>query len=605
MQIPLLLDRSRPASLTSQIAEQLRDAILQGRIAPGARMPSSRKLAEQIDVSRNTVVRAYEWLTIEGYVEARAASGVFATQRLPDRPQPSATAAPTSDAGPASPMPMPYGPLRAPDLVNQNRSRLAFDFFPGRPSAALFPLKTWRRLLHLPPGVPDAPVLEGVARRARVGVYALASGGAYDAEASVLARRGIILGYAALLPRQIEQGIARLSEAIDDALELPSASAGMAVVRAAPARGRASDAARHPAHLAPRFLQQPALRADTSRRASSRWNVAAENDAPMPVVSAIYRYPIKGLSAQRLSSVVLHAGQPMPHDRAFALARPFSPVESYAAKWAKKGLFVMLMLDEALASVRTQLDVDTLELRIMQGNQQVLAANLGSESGRADVEEFYRALVTTLNGAPRLVRAQDGHFMDKPDNVLSLINLATVRSLEKQWGFEIDPLRFRANVYIDGAQPWEEFDWIGRDIVLGDALFRVDRRNGRCGATNVNPASGRRDLDIPGSLRAAFGHKDLGVYLVTRKTGEVSIGAPVTAPRGAGHLNPAPRPGVHAANGQRRFICRGCYFIYEEERGLPQQSIPAGTGFGALPDAWQCPDCGTEKTNFRPHVAGV
>ncbi|HLN11013.1 MAG TPA: aminotransferase class I/II-fold pyridoxal phosphate-dependent enzyme [Xanthobacteraceae bacterium] len=868
MQIPLLLDRSRPASLTTQIAEQLRDAILTGRIAPGARMPSSRRLAEQIDVSRNTVVRAYEWLTIEGYVEARAASGVFAAQRLPEHKQPNLAAAPTNDAGPSSPMPMPYGPMRAPDLVNQNRSRLAFDFFPGRPSAALFPLKTWRRLLQtclshggavglsqysdpaglavlrtaiashvaaargivadvsriivvsgvqeginiaarlflgrgtigivenpcyqgarfvfeasgaqvagvavdqdgirpdelphqpasliyvtpshqyptghtlalarrhalitwarhtgcyileddydgdfrydgsplpsvaslapdctihlgtfskslgaglrigymvvpaplaaaaraakallnngnpwldqaalaemirsgsyaahlariraryresrdsllgalrrqfgevdvsgaggglhvlwrLPPGVPDAPVLERVARRARVGVYALASGGAYDAEESVLARRGIVLGYAALLPRQIEQGIARLSEAIDDALELPSSPTEL-VVRFAPAHRR--EAARPP-YLAPRFLQQPALRADVSRRASSRWNGPAASDRPMPTVSTIYRYPIKGLSAQRLSSVVLQTGQPMPHDRVFALARPFSPVESYSAKWAKKGLFVMLMLDEALARVRTQFDVDSLDLTIMQGNQQVLAANLGSESGRLEVEEFYRQLVPTLNGAPRLVRAQ-GHFMDKPDNVLSLINLATVRSLEEQWGFEIDPLRFRANIYIDGAQPWEEFDWIGRDIVLGDALFRVDRRNGRCGATNVNPASGRRDLDIPGSLRAAFGHKDLGVYLVTRKTGEVSIGAAVTAPRSAGPLNQVPRPAVHA-NGQRRFICRGCYFIYEEELGLPQLSIPAGTGFAALPDAWQCPDCGTEKTNFRPHV---
>jgi GntR family transcriptional regulator/MocR family aminotransferase len=77
--------------------------------------------------------------------------------------------------------------------------------------------------------------------------------------------------------------------------------------------------------------------------------------------------------------------------------------------------------------------------------------------------------------------------MDKPDNVISLINLATVRSLEEQWGFEIDPLRFRAN--IDGARPWEEFDWVGRDMRLGHALCRVSRRNGRCGATNVNPAS--------------------------------------------------------------------------------------------------------------------
>ncbi len=322
----------------------------------------------------------------------------------------------------------------------------------------------------------------------------------------------------------------------------------------------------------------------------------------MPTVTSIYRYPIKGLSPQRVASVMLQAGQPFPQDRIFALARPNVPYDVSNPKWSKKGSFVMLMLEEALARVRTHLDVETFDFTVNEGNNQVLAANLCSAQGRADVEEFYRSLVPTLKGAPRLVRAQGGHFMDKPDNVLSMINLATVRSLEAQWGFEIDPLRFRANFYIDGAEPWEEFDWIGRDIVLGDALFRVDRRNGRCGATNVDPASGRRDLDIPGSLRAAFGHKDLGVYLVTRKSGAVAIGAEVRAPRSEAALMMAAPPLAPPINGHRRFICRGCYYIYEEASGIPAAGVIPGTQFGEIPDAWKCPDCGTDKGNFRPYV---
>ena len=114
-----------------------------------------------------------------------------------------------------------------------------------------------------------------------------------------------------------------------------------------------------------------------------------------------------------------------------------------------------------------------------------------------------------------MVRSQGGHFMDKPDNVLSLINLATLRSLEERWGYTLDPMRFRANFYIDGARPWEEFDWIGGTLQVNDTVLRVDRRNGRCGATNVNPATGKRDLEIPTALRAAFGHKDLA-HLIQR-----------------------------------------------------------------------------------------
>ena len=107
-------------------------------------------------------------------------------------------------------------------------------------------------------------------------------------------------------------------------------------------------------------------------------------------------------------------------------------------------------------------------------------------------------------------------------------------------------------------KPWEEFDWIGSEIRIGGAVFAVDRKNGRCGATNVNPASGRRDLDIPSSLRAAFGHKNLGVYLIVRDGGQIAVGNSVFAPRSA-PSHPVTYPAVPPINGaQRRFICRGC-----------------------------------------------
>lgn len=322
----------------------------------------------------------------------------------------------------------------------------------------------------------------------------------------------------------------------------------------------------------------------------------------MPVLKNIFRYPIKGLSAQPLAGVDIEANKPFPHDRVFALVRPGAPFDTADPKWGKKGLFVMLMLEEALARVRTSLDVETLRLTITQDNHQLLAADLGDDQARARVEEFFWQLVPGFRNSPTLVRAQSGHFMDKPDNVISLINLATVRSLEDRWGYKIDPLRFRANFYIDDALPWEEFDWVGSDIRIGDTLFRVDRRNGRCGATNVNPATGRRDLDLPGSLRAAFGHKDLGVYLVAREAGRIAVGDNIDVPSLAG-AGTGPRSQMHMRQaGRQLFICGGCYFIYDQTAGLADHGISPGTPFAAIPADWRCPDCGTEKTTFRPHV---
>jgi len=322
----------------------------------------------------------------------------------------------------------------------------------------------------------------------------------------------------------------------------------------------------------------------------------------MPILRNIYRYPIKGLSAQPLPSVELEAKMPFPHDRIFALVRPGAPFDVSQPRWGKKGLFVMLMLEEALARVRTTLDVETRKLTITQGNRQLIVADLDDEAARAKVEEIVWQLVPALRSAPTLVRSRDGHFMDKPDNVISLINLATVRSLEAQWGIKIDPLRFRANLYIDEANPWEEFDWVGSDIRIGDALFRVDRRNGRCGATNVDPETGRRDLDIPGSLRAAFGHKELGIYLIAREGGRVSVGDSVLTPADAATRNVARAPAAPRQPDRQMFMCGGCYYIYEPFAGIPDQLVAPGTPFAAIPAHWRCPDCGTDKSTFRPYV---
>ena len=142
-----------------------------------------------------------------------------------------------------------------------------------------------------------------------------------------------------------------------------------------------------------------------------------------------------------------------------------------------------------------------------------------------------------------------------------------VRALEALWRVPIDSLPFRANIYIDGARPWEEFDWIGRDVGIGGATFTVGRKNGRCGATNVNPATGERDLDIPSSLRLAFGHKNLGVYLTVREGGLIAAGDRLALSGEAEAPAEADAPAPDAARG--RFICRGCYYIYDEAQGGP------------------------------------
>ena len=75
------LDPDSGLSLQNQIRQKLVDAVLSGAFPPGGRLPSSRKLAEQLSVARNTVVLAYEQLIEEGLLESRERSGILSAKR--------------------------------------------------------------------------------------------------------------------------------------------------------------------------------------------------------------------------------------------------------------------------------------------------------------------------------------------------------------------------------------------------------------------------------------------------------------------------------------------------------------------------------------------
>src|SRR5260370_19628013 len=204
---------------------------------------------------------------------------------------------------------------------------------------------------QLPPGFPDAATVEALAPRVRVGVYALANAGAHDARDTILSPRGLVLGYAALTPKQIEEGIARLAGVLEEAIPHRINAPRAAPTFPAPALPRA----RGLHNLLPPTRQPPALRGRPQPRAMSRRHSSPQSGTDMPVVTSIYRYPIKGLSAQPLSRIYLDAGRPFPSDRMFALARPNTPIYMQAPKWAKNGMSVMLLLNRELAARHTQL----------------------------------------------------------------------------------------------------------------------------------------------------------------------------------------------------------------------------------------------------------
>jgi uncharacterized protein YcbX len=243
-------------------------------------------------------------------------------------------------------------------------------------------------------------------------------------------------------------------------------------------------------------------------------------------VQSLYRYPVKGLSPEPMDSVTLTAGLGVPLDRQFALARPSTRFDPEKPEWLNKRSYLMLMVNGRLAALETRYDDAAGTLAILRDGQQVVRGDLHSEAGRATLEDFFSAyLGEEAGGKPRLLDApKQFMFSDHKSNVVSIINLASVRELERATHAPVDPLRFRANVYVDGLEPWVEFGWMGREIALGAARLTVEDRIVRCAATNVEPGTGKRDMNIPKTLNEAFGHVDMGIYAAVTAGGTARKG---------------------------------------------------------------------------------
>ena len=243
-------------------------------------------------------------------------------------------------------------------------------------------------------------------------------------------------------------------------------------------------------------------------------------------VHAIYRYPVKGLSPEPLARAQLAVGATVPADRLYAIENGPSGFDPAAPKYVPKLHYLMLMRNERLARLRTRYDDVSRTLVVDSEGREAARGDLGTPEGRGRIEKFFAAFCADeLRGPPKLLHAPGHSFSDVAKKVVSIINLASVAAVETVIGAPVDPLRFRGNVYVTGWPAWREFDLLGETIAMGKtARLKIVKRIVRCAATNVDPATGIRDLAIPDTLLRSFGHADCGVYGEVVAGGEVSNG---------------------------------------------------------------------------------
>ena len=250
------------------------------------------------------------------------------------------------------------------------------------------------------------------------------------------------------------------------------------------------------------------------------------SDAPTGTLAAIYRHPVKGFTPEPLAHVDLAPGEGFPFDRVWAVENGPSGFDPAAPSFIPKQKFTVLASLPRVAAATTRFDEADGILHASAPGLDAFAGRLGAAQGREAFAAWLGGLLgEEARGPLKVVEAPAQHrFTDHPQGQVSLINLASVRDLSERMGVEVDPLRFRANLYVEGWPAWVENDWTDATLSLGPVKARMIKPIVRCAATHVNLKTAQRDLDVTRGLFDHYRHMHCGIYLQVVTAGRLARG---------------------------------------------------------------------------------
>ncbi len=238
-------------------------------------------------------------------------------------------------------------------------------------------------------------------------------------------------------------------------------------------------------------------------------------------VSALYRHPLKSHGREALDAVTLTQGQAMPFDRLWAVAHDRSKADG--SEWVPCVNFSIGSKAPALMAINAVMDEETGLLTLRHPARPDLTINPDTDSDA--LIDWVRPLVPDNRALPaRILRLEHRGFTDTEYPSVSLCNMATHKAVAVEAGKPLSPLRWRGNIWFDGAEAWEENEWLGRDVALGKAKLRVIEPIERCLATAANPETGQRDVDTLAVLNRMKNQQNFGIYAQVIQTGEVALG---------------------------------------------------------------------------------
>ena len=225
-------------------------------------------------------------------------------------------------------------------------------------------------------------------------------------------------------------------------------------------------------------------------------------------ISKLYKYPIKSLTPFETESLSLNSHGYIDGDRLFGFRFNNAGKRTDLA-WQRKTNFAALMHMPQIARLKVNYNESERKIKIVSEGKVVVDENV--DSAREIIEEKFTDYVLGTDSElikkfPErfpfiLVGGDDGNnFHDTASGGVTLHSQESLDDLKKRTGFNLVHTRFRTNIVIEDSDPWNELNWIGKQININQNNFVVEKAVPRCLAINCNPDTGERDYNLLKSM---------------------------------------------------------------------------------------------------------
>jgi len=252
-------------------------------------------------------------------------------------------------------------------------------------------------------------------------------------------------------------------------------------------------------------------------------------------ITSINYCPVKSISFQTIRNCEIRKNIGIVGDRIFAFSKSLDlnqaqlfekKLEERRGKWNK-----ILTLKNTPSLNKYNFALNDDKLTLTQNKNEILTINSNETKEFELITNKILELENTIQKPLFLMKNKDTPFFDTSisnktvlTHSISLLNNKSVEDFKDKINQEIEPQRFRGNLFVDGIEAWEERNWVGKIIKINDISFKVEKNIPRCVAINLKPNTDDNSLNLLQSLKKTYNHFDMGLYLTALDDGQVNIG---------------------------------------------------------------------------------